>query len=183
MHMIFALFVTTFVIAQSPRPSLREAPPVAPEVLMQFDFLEGEWDFTYTALNPDGSKQTSQGRWTGRKLADGRLIEDSWVLLDDQGKPRGAGLYTFRVYNRAAGKWQYRSVNLTSGLWQEGTGEKVGDEIHLMQSPPKENPNGAMLRIRYYNITPKAFSWVADASLDAGQTWNKEVLRIEAKRR
>jgi hypothetical protein len=180
MHM-FAVFVAMLLVAQ--RPQQAPPPPVAPEVLTQFDFLEGDWDFTYTALNADGSKQISQGRWTGRKLGDGRLIEDSWVLLDDQGKPRGAGLYTFRVYNPFAAKWQYRSVNLSTGLWQEGTGEKIGEEMHLMQSPPKETSKGAMLRIRYYNIAPKAFSWVADASLDAGQTWNKEVLRIEAKRR
>src|SRR5215471_8940280 len=175
MRMLAALLV---VILQVPRPV---PPPIPPEALSQFDFLDGAWEFTYTVKNPDGTIATSaKGRWTGRRLADGRLIEDSWMLVDDDGKPRGPGIYTFRAFNTVARKWQFKAINLSTGLWQEATAEKVGSEMHLIQSPPAERPDGNWLRIRYYNITPDAFSWVADVG--DGKTWVPELIRIEAKR-
>ena len=168
-----------FVIFQGQPPA---PPPVPPGALSQFDFLDGAWDFTYTVKNPDGTPaMTSKGRWTGRKLADGHVVEDSWVLMDDNGKPRGPGIYTFRAFNRTTGKWQYKSLNVGMGWWQDGTAEKVGNEMHLIQPPAPENPDGGWLRIRYYNITQEAFSWVADVSRD-GKTWIPELIRIEAKR-
>jgi hypothetical protein len=174
---ILIAFAVLLLQAQRSAP-----PPVPPEVLAQFDFLDGEWDFVYTAPGPDGKPASSKGRWSGRRLADGHVVEDSWVLTDDQGKPRGLGIYTFRAFNRTTGKWQYKSLNVTSGLWQDGTAEKVGSEMHLLQSPPPETPNGNWLRIRYYNITPTAFSWSGDVSTDGGKTWQPELLHIEAKR-
>ena len=176
MPMLIAL---AFVILQAQRSA---PPPVPPEVLSQFDFLDGAWDFTYTIKNPDGSLAgTSKGRWTGHKLADGHVIEDTWILLDDNGKPRGLGLYTIRAFNRTTGKWQYKSLNVNYGWWQDGTGEKVGNEMHLIQPPPPENPDGNWLRIRYYNITADSFSWIADVSGD-GKTWVPDLIRIEARR-
>lgn len=159
----------------------QSAPPVPAGASSQFDFLLGAWDFTYTVKNPDGRLATSsKGRWTARKTADGHAIEDTWILLDDTGKPRNAGLLTVRAYNRAAGKWQYRTLNLTSGAWQAGTGEQVDTEMHLIQSPAQENPDGNWLRIRYYDIKPDSFSWIADVG--DGKTWIPELMRIEAKR-
>jgi hypothetical protein len=38
------------------------------------------------------------------------------------------------------------------------------------------------MRIRYYDIQPDRFSWAADRSADGGATWEKEYLRIEARR-
>jgi hypothetical protein len=176
--MLFAIASLCVILQGQPSAP----PPVPPEVLSQFDFLDGAWNFTYTVRNPDGTlATTSTGRWTGRKLADGHVVEDSWVLTDDNGTPRGLGLYTFRAFNRTTGKWQYKSLNVGTGWWQDGTGEKVGSEMHLLQSPPPENPDGHWLRIRYYNITQDAFSWVADVSGD-GKTWIPELIRIEAKR-
>ena len=176
--MLFAIASLCVILQGQPSAP----PPVPPEVLSQFDFLDGAWNFTYTVRNPDGTlATTSTGRWTGRKLADGHVVEDSWVLTDDNGTPRGLGLYTFRAFNRTTGKWQYKSLNVGTGWWQDGTGEKVGSEMHLLQSPPPENPDGHWLRIRYYNITQDAFSWVADVSSD-GKTWIPELIRIEAKR-
>lgn len=172
------LIACLFVILQAQRPV---PPPVPPEVLSQFDFLDGTWDFTYTVKNPDGTTATSsKGRWTGRRLADGHVIEDSWVLIDDNGKPRNLGIYTFRAFNRVTGKWQFKSLNVSTGQWHDGTAEKAGSEMHLTQSPPAETPDGNWLRIRYYNIAPDAFSWIADVG--DGKTWMPELIRIEAKR-
>jgi hypothetical protein len=43
-------------------------------------------------------------------------------------------------------------------------------------------PWSALWRIRYYDIRPDGFSWVADRSLDDGVTWERNYLRIEARR-
>ena len=160
-----------------PAPSGAEAHP-------DFDFLEGEWAFTYTAVDPSGSGaiRVSKGRWTGTKAGDGRLLEDEFVFLDAHGRPVAAALRTFRVYNPTTHLWNYRLVNLATGVWQEGTAERVGDEMHPLQTPPQEQPAAPMLRIRYYDITKNAFRWISDASLDGGKTWRPGVATIEASR-
>lgn len=173
------LLMTLLLLMFQNAPS---SPPQVPaDVLSQFDFLVGSWDFTYIVKNPDGRLATNaKGRWTAHKTADGRAIEDTWVLLDDAGKPRSAGLLTVRAYNRTAGQWQYRTLNLTAGTWQDGSGEQVDHEMHLIQSPPHEKPDGNWLRIRYYNIRPDSFSWIADVG--DGKTWVPELIQIEATR-
>ena len=39
-----------------------------------------------------------------------------------------------------------------------------------------------VMRIRYYDVEPDRFSWVADRSADGGVTWEKDYLLIEARR-
>ena len=42
--------------------------------------------------------------------------------------------------------------------------------------------NPSLWRIRYYDIKPDRFSWTSDRSSDAGKTWEKNYLQIEARR-
>jgi hypothetical protein len=179
--MMHALFAIALLVLQAQRG----APPAPdPAVLAQFDFLVGEYDFTYTATSASGATQSVRGVWAGHKIADGKMIEDTWVLVDEAGKPRNAGLITFRTYDTVAGKWRYKTANLTRGTWSDGAGVREGDEIHLLQPPAADaGPNGATVRIRYYHITPDGFSWIADISTDGGKTWHEGAEKIEAKRR
>ena len=68
------------------------------------------------------------------------------------------------------------------GLQDVGTGQRVGDEVHIEQKFGVANGNTSTLRIRYYNIQPDRFSWTADRSTDGGKTWSKDDQKIEAHR-
>ena len=54
--------------------------------------------------------------------------------------------------------------------------------MHIEQKFGVASGNVSILRIRYYNIRPDAFSWAADRSSDGGKTWVKDHLTIEALR-
>jgi hypothetical protein len=165
------------------REGIPDLPPVPDGARNQFDFLDGEWEFVMTSTTPAGDKRVRRGHWSGRKLAGGTLVQDSFIYYDDQTNTLlPTGIYTFRVFNRVLGKWTYKTVNTAVGVWSDGTGEKVGDEMRLLQTPPKEaTVQMPMLRIRYYNIKPDRFSWVSERSFDGGTTWTPGG-RIEARR-
>lgn len=63
-----------------------------------------------------------------------------------------------------------------------GTGRKVGAEMHIEQKFGLMTPKPSLWRIRYYDISPDRFSWAADVSFDGGKIWQKDHLRIEARR-
>jgi hypothetical protein len=156
------------------------AQPVPPP---DFDFLERVWDVTETfkVPTPDG-RESAAGRWTARKVADGRVLEDEFRLFDSDGSTRLLAM-TCRAWDAAAGQWTFRLVDTGRGGWSEGTATRVGDEMHLEQRGPKQ-PDGSqrLLRIRYYGIRADRFSWVADLSPDGGATWIADAIRIEARR-
>jgi hypothetical protein len=53
--------------------------------------------------------------------------------------------------------------------------DRKGDFDYLLGS-------SSLWRIRYYDIRPDGFSWTADVSTDDGATWQREYLRIQARR-
>ncbi len=63
-----------------------------------------------------------------------------------------------------------------------GTGQRVGDEVHIEKKFGVVTGKTSILRIRYYNIQPDRFSWTADRCTDGGKTWLKEDQKIEAHR-
>jgi hypothetical protein len=73
-------------------------------------------------------------------------------------------------------------MNPGNGLQDFGTGQRIGAEIHIEQRFGVSTGTPTTLRIRYYNIQPDRFSWVADRSLDGGKTWEKNNQKIEARR-
>ena len=112
-----------------------------------------------------------------RKPADGYMVVDEYRVFDDQGGTAYLG-ETYRVFNPSKKQWEFRFVEPFSGTWHEGTGVKVGNEMHLTQGTPG---GGSMSRIRYYDIRPDRFSWISERSRDGGKTWTKGT-RIEATR-
>ncbi|MBA3885841.1 MAG: hypothetical protein H0X67_08920 [Acidobacteria bacterium] len=69
-----------------------------------------------------------------------------------------------------------------TGLQDFGTAKRVGDEMHIEQTFGVAGGTPSIMRIRYYNIRPDAFSWAGDRSTDGGKTWGKNHLTIEARR-
>jgi len=69
-----------------------------------------------------------------------------------------------------------------TGLRDFGTARRVGNEMLIEQKFGVMSEEPSISMIRYYNIQPDRFSWVADRSVNGGKTWEKENLRIEARR-
>ena len=142
----------------------------------QFDYLLGDWEFT----SVDKEYGKNRGYWSAVKLAEGQILDEYRVVGD-----KGETYYvtsTLRNYNRFKAQWELIGSELGSGLQDFGTGRKVGDEMHIEQRFGVAAGRPNILRIRYYNIRPDAFSWRADRSTDGGKTWVKDHLTIEARR-
>lgn len=84
--------------------------------------------------------------------------------------------------NAVLDQWELVSAEAGTGLHNTGTGHKVGAEMHIEQRFGVMGETPSILRIRYYDIRPDRFSWTADRSLDGGKTWERNHLRIEARR-
>jgi hypothetical protein len=144
-----------------------------------FDYLLGEWRFTTRhAEFGEGA-----GYWTAVRLAtgDGSHILDEYRVVGDSGETYYAST-TLRVFNAARGTWELVSAETGSGLVNVGTARRVGDEMHIEQRFGGASGNPDVWRIRYYDIRPDAFSWIADRSVDGGTTWQRSYMTIEARR-
>ena len=142
-----------------------------------FDYLLGDWEFT--AEGQEFGK--AHGFWSAARLAEGAQILDEYRVVGDTGETWYV-TQTLRVYNAGRDQWDLVSLEPGAGLQNVGTGRKVGQEIHIEQRFGVGTPSPRILRIRYYDIQPDRFSWVADRSQDDGRTWVANALRIEARR-
>lgn len=139
-----------------------------------FDYLLGEWRFTAQSAEwGDGS-----GFWTAVRLStgDGSHILDEYRVVGDDGETLFVST-TLRAFNESTGLWDLVSSERGTGLRDTGTARKVGDEMHIEQ-----HFGPSLWRIRYHDIRPDRFSWVADVSTDDGATWHPGYLKIQARR-
>ena len=93
---------------------------------------------------------------------------------------------TLRAFDTKSKTWTMRYVDQVAGQtghWSDLVGTKEGQEIHVEQRGRTPDGRTTILKIRYFDIQPNHFSWVADRSEDGGVTWPREYLRIEATRR
>jgi hypothetical protein len=141
-----------------------------------FDYLLGDWQFKAE------SKEFGEfgGFWSAVRLDEGQILDEYRIVGDN------AETYyvttTLRNYNRALGRWELMGSEAGGGLQDFGTGRKVGGEVHIEQTFGVARGTPSMWKIRYYNIRPDAFSWIADRSDDGGKTWEKDFQKIEARR-
>jgi hypothetical protein len=142
----------------------------------EFDYLLGDW--TFTAQSKEWG--AFQGRWSAVRLAEGQIL-DEWRIVGDSGETTYVTT-TLRAFNAVAARWELVGMDAGKGLQDVGTGRKVGTEMHIEQKFGVMSANPTVMRIRYYDIQPDRFSWAADRSADGGATWEKEYLRIEARR-
>ena len=142
----------------------------------EFDYLLGDWEFTVT--NPQYG--TNRGYWSAVRLADGQIL-DEYRVVGDSGQTYYVTT-TLRNYNGAADRWELIGADAGTGLQDFGTGHKIGDEMRIEQTFGVARGTPSQWRIRYYNIQPDHFSWIADRSTDGGKTWAKDYQKIEARR-
>lgn len=144
-----------------------------------FDFLLGDWRFTIR----HAEFGNGAGYWTAVRLAtgDGSHILDEYRIVDEDGVSYYAST-TLRVLNTHADVWELVSAEPGSGLQNTGTARKMGDEMHIEQRFGVASGSPEVWRIRYHDIRPDGFSWVADRSADGGVTWERGYMTIEARR-
>lgn len=150
----------------------------------QFDFLLGEWTVDVTSKAPN-TPPTYKGVWQAWKTLNGLGIIDEYSVRDDSDRVVYSGT-TLRAFDTHSGTWTMRYVDQfagETGHWSDLVGMNVGQEIHVEQRGRTPDGRTTILKIRYFNIQPDHFSWVADQSRDGGATWLREYLRIEATRR
>lgn len=141
-----------------------------------FDYLLGEWQFT--AESKEYGKYG--GYWTAVKLAEGQILDEYRVTGDN-----GETYYvtsSLRNYNKFADRWELVGADAGTGMQDFGTARRAGSEMHIEQRFGVASGRWAIMRIRYYHIEKDRFSWTADRSTDNGKTWEKEHLKIEARR-
>jgi hypothetical protein len=174
------------VITLAAVPTLRSQTPAkrTPEQIQasyaahkgEFDYLLGDWEFTAT------SQQYGkfQGLWSAVRLDTGQILDEYRVVGDD-----GETYYvttTLRNWNGALDRWELIGANGGAGLQDFGTGHWDGKEMKIEQTFGVAAQTPSTLRIRYFEIGPDRFSWVADRSTDGGKTWVTKFQQIEAKR-
>jgi hypothetical protein len=142
----------------------------------EFDYLLGDWEFT----SEDKEHGKLRGYWSAVKLAEGQILDEYRVVGD-----KGETYYvtnTLRNYNKFLARWELIGSEPGGGLQDFGTGKRVGNEMHIEQTFGVASGRPSMMRIRYYDIRPDAFSWAGDRSSDGGKTWVRNHLTIEARR-
>ncbi len=142
-----------------------------------FDYLLGDWQFAAD------HKQYGKfgGYWSAVRLAGEGQILDEFRVVGDSGQTYDLSS-TLRSYDVLKDRWELVTVGDPNGLQDLGTGQRVGNEVHIEQTFGVGGPNPSTFRIRYYDIGPDHFSWNADRSTDGGKTWVKDFYHIEAHR-
>jgi hypothetical protein len=138
-----------------------------------FDFLVGEWSFTFQSRVGTGWGPQTPGTWIVRKIRGGLVVEDVWTLGETQDPT-----LSWRVFNPARKLWEMQGLKAQRGSWDPGVAWGAGDERYVLQT----FAGITQARIKYYRIKPDRFSWRADASTDGGKTWIRDVWILEARR-
>ena len=178
-----AVLVASIMVAGSPVDAQNAARRTAEQIQAsyeahkgEFDYLLGDWQFTAE------SKQYGRmsGYWSAVRLEEGQIL-DEYRIVGDSGQTYYVTT-TLRAYNAVNDRWELVGMDAGNGLNDMGTARKVGDEIHIEQRFGVLGPTPSHWRIRYFDIRPDGFSWVADRSTDGGKTWESKYLQIETKR-
>jgi len=183
MRPIVLCLVTTLVLAPAlpaqtvPRRSAEQIKASYDAHQGDFDYLLGDWEFT--SVSREFGK--GHGYWSAVRLAEGAQLLDEYRVVGDSGQTYYVTT-TLRNYNGAADRWELIGADAGTGLQDFGTGHKVGDEMRIEQTFGVARGTPSQWRIRYYNIQPDHFSWIAERSTDGGKTWAKDYQKIEARR-
>ena len=179
-HVIAALALAVAVLPLAAQTNARKTPEQMKALLDahrgDFDYLLGDWAFDATSQEYG----KFSGRWSAVRLSEGQILDEYRILNDD-----GSTVYvtmTVRNYNAFRDRWELIGFDEGNGLLSFGTAQRVGREMHLEQRFGVDSPQPSIWRIKYMDIQPDRFSWVADRSIDEGKTWTTGFQRIEARR-
>jgi hypothetical protein len=138
-----------------------------------FDFLIGTWTIRFQG-GPGG---TMPGTWTARRIHEGRVIEDVFTISTPNQPPSVSA--TYRIFNPRRRLWEFHGLSLEASTWSP-PGIAWSDPSNRFAVQTEDGRT--MIRFRYFDITPDHFRWRADLSRDAGKTWTRDIMRLEATR-
>jgi uncharacterized protein YutD len=142
----------------------------------EFDYLLGDWEFSAVSREFGNFR----GYWSAVRLDGGQILDEYRIVGD-----KGETFYvtsTLRSYNKVLDRWELVGMDGGNGLQDVGTGRRVGAEMHIEQRFGVMSDQPSTWKIRYYDIQPDRFSWIADRSTDGGKTWQAKHQTIEARR-
>jgi hypothetical protein len=141
-----------------------------------FDYLLGDWEFSAVSREFGNFR----GYWSAVRLDGGQILDEYRIVGD-----KGETFYvtsTLRSYNKVLDRWELVGMDAGNGLQDVGTGRRVGAEMHIEQRFGVMSDQPSTWKIRYYDIQPDRFSWIADRSTDGGKTWQAKHQTIDARR-
>jgi hypothetical protein len=149
------------------------------EQLHLFGQFVGSWNVTWAGVDAEGRTLTTRGELHFGWVLGGRAVQDIWIVpgrgLPGEGEPplafHGS---TIRFYDPRIEAWRSIWIDPVNGRARRFIGRLVDDEILLLSD--EDEPQ---LRWRFTDITPDAFTWRGEISLDGGETWSPdEEMRI-----
>jgi hypothetical protein len=127
-----------------------------------YGWLIGDWDMDAVVHADDGTTHTGRGEIHFAWALEGRAIQDVWIL---PGFFYGS---TLRVYDPKLDAWHILWSDPLKQLYTRQIGRARGADI--VQEGTADG--GAMLRWSFTEITPDAFRWRGERSLDGGANWH-----------
>ena len=136
----------------------------------------GDWDTDIVTYTSDGTQHRGQGEIHFGWILEGRAIQDVWIIPQRKDRtPHAAQMpvagnwfgTTIRVYDLTLQAWRIFWVDPATNSYRQQIGRQHGADI--VQEGTTEA--GALSRWSFTEITPQAFHWKAEASMDDGATW------------
>lgn len=147
--------------------------------LHTFGQFVGSWDLHWYSI-PDGPM--AHGELHVGWVLGGRAIQDVWIV-PGPGQP-GAGVpphafhgSTLRFFDVALGAWRSTWMEPVNGRVRKFIGREQDGDIVLVSLGDEP-----LLRWRFTDIGPDAFTWLGEYSTDEARTWHIEE-RMDASRR
>lgn len=160
--------------------------PLAPNELLHWQKMIGDWTTTEESLKPDGSGWApSKGAdWNFYWALNGWAIQDDYtsppittVVSDEKKRQIGTNI---RVFDAEKQQWLMTWVTKTGKVADKYTA--TSDDKSIVMLSVKPNNRGKMQRITFFNMTGKTFSWKLEFSTPKSNKW-LEVYRIFGTRK
>lgn len=188
-YTVLPLLLLTLPLAQVPAQNhsgTSRAATAPPKEVEQFAFLVGQWEVkvlprvSSLAARIHGVP-TLLGSWKAWRALDGFGIEDELRIVDGSGNP-SAFSHTVRFYDAAQRRWAQSSLDVYRGHFTPATAVWSNGEMQLRSIGRDAEGKAYVQRARFHAITPTSFRYEADRSTDGERTWERRVLRMDARR-
>ena len=129
-----------------------------------FDFWVGTWKVNYD--EGDGVKEL--GMNTIDKILDGTVIRETFELTG--GKSKGFKGTSISVYQPRFKRWKQAWADNQGGYF-DFEGEFAANKRVFKTNVVEQGDQRIQQRMVFYDITPDAFTWDWEMSVDGGESW------------
>ena len=140
--------------------------PDRAENMALYGWLIGDWTMDATVYGDDGSAHAASGSIHFGWVLQGRAIQDVWIL---PGFFHGT---TLRIYDPGLDAWHILWSDPLKQYFTRQIGRARGKDI----VQEGRNDAGEPTRWSFIDITPNAFCWIGERSLDEGATWHRQAV-------